>query len=469
MVKVKALSAPLLMAYLSVACSARAEKAEETYKKHCANCHGSHMQGGLGGSLVDDKWVHGASDADIAQAIKNGIAEKGMPAWQKTLSDEDIRALIIYIREQGANAKKDMLLQSVQPTAGVFSTRHHTFQMEAIATGFDTLWALDFLPNGALLVTERKGALWSIQGTTKTLITGTPKVWSKGQGGLLDVAVQADGGNHPWVYLSYSQPSDKGAMTAIIRGKIKNNQFVDSTIIYQADAKFHTHSAYHFGSRIVLDKGYLFFSVGDRGDSQQAQDLSRPNGKIHRLFDDGRIPDDNPFVKVPGAIKSIWAYGSRNAQGLAMSQDGLLWQTEHGPRGGDEVNRIEKGINYGWPIITYGMNYDGTPLTDKTSAPEMAQPKHYWVPSIAVTAIAEYTGSAFPRWSHHLLVSSLAQQELHRLEVKNGEIIGSELLLKNQGRIRDWALGPEGFIYLAFDLGGATGSAIYRLVPAAAE
>lgn len=467
MIYLKRFSAALLMSFLGTACTAQAEKAEDTYKKNCASCHGNKMQGGLGGALLGKSWKYGGTDADIAQVITNGIAEKGMPAWKSALSDEDIRALIIYMREVGAKTNSDAQLKSLQPTEGVFSTKHHKFKLEKLVGGFGVLWALDFLSDGSMLVSERDGILWRIKAGEKAKVMGTPKVWANTQGGLLDIAVKQDDGNNPWVYLSYSQPSSNGAMTAVVRGKIKNNQFVDSQIIFQADEKFHTQKGYHFGSRIVLDKGYIFFSVGDRGDQQQAQDLSRPNGKIHRLFDDGRTPEDNPFVKTPEAIKSIWSYGSRNPQGMVLSHNGLLWETEHGPRGGDEVNIIEKGVNYGWPSITYGMNYDGTAITNKTSAPGMAQPKHYWVPSIAVTAIDEYSGSAFPSWSHHLLVGSLAKQELQLLEVKGTEVMSSELLLKNQGRIRDLVVGSDGLIYLAMNPDGEKGSAIYRLVPAA--
>ena len=465
MANLKTLSAPLLMACLSIACSAQAEKAENNYKKYCASCHGGELQGGLGSSLVDNEWKYGASDADIARVIEKGIADKGMPAWEKTLTQDDIRALIIYIREEGASAKVDAQLKSVQPQGGIFSTRHHKFKLEKVIDGFGVLWGLEFLSDGSFLLSERDGKLWQVKGKQKTEITGIPKVWAKTQGGLLDIAIKDASSENPWVYLSYSQPSAKGAMTAIIRGKIKNNQFVDSQIIYQAAEAFHTNKGYHFGSRIVLNDGYIFFSVGDRGDRQQAQDLSRPNGKIHRLHDDGRMPADNPFVNTPNAVKSIWSYGSRNPQGMVMSHDGLLWEAEHGPRGGDEVNIIEKGVNYGWPLISYGMNYDGTAVTNKTSAPGMAQPKHYWVPSIAVTAIDEYTGNAFPRWANHLLVGSLARQEVQLLEVNGGEVISTELLLKNQGRIRDLVVGPEGFIYLAMNPDNQKGSGVYRLVP----
>ncbi len=388
-----------------------------------------------------------------------------MPAWEETLTDDDIRALIIYIREEGASAKRGVQLKSVKSNDGVFTSRHHNFKLEKYVGGFGVLWALDFLPDGSMLVSERDGKLWCIVEGKKTEVTGIPKVWAKTQGGLLDIAVKPNDGLHPWVYLSYAQPSRNGAMTGVVRGKIKNNQFMDSQIIFKADEKFHTDKGYHFGSRIVLNNGYVFFSIGDRGARPLAQDLSRPNGKINRVFEDGRIPDDNPFVKTPGAMPSVWSYGSRNPQGLTLSHDGLLWETEHGPRGGDEVNIIEKGVNYGWPLITFGMNYDGTAMTHKTSAPGMAQPKHYWVPSIAVTAIDEYTGSVFPLWKNHLLVGSLAKQEMQLLEVKDGEVISSELLLKNQGRIRDLVVGGDGFIYLAMNPDNEDGSAIYRLFP----
>ena len=467
MIFLKRFSAALLISFLGTACTAQAEKAEDIYTKNCASCHGNKMQGGLGGALLGKTWKHGGTDADITRVITTGIAEKGMPAWNKTLSDEDIRALIIYMREEGAKTNSDALLKSEQPSDGVFKTKHHNFKLEKLMGGFGVLWALDFLPDGSMLVSERDGVLWQIKEGKKTKIIGTPKVWADTQGGLMDIALKPVAGDNPWVYLSYSQPSSNGAMTGVVRGKIKNNHFVDSQIIYQADKEFHTTKGYHFGSRIVLDNGYIYFSIGDRANQEQAQSLSHPNGKIHRLFDDGRIPEDNPFVKTAGAIKSIWSYGSRNPQGMVLSHNGLLWETEHGPRGGDEVNVIEKGVNYGWPSITYGMNYDGTAITTKTSAPGMAQPKHYWVPSIAVTAIDEYSGGAFPSWRHHLLVGSLAKQEIQLLEVKGTEVISSELLLKNQGRIRDLVVGDDGFIYLAMNPDSEKGSAIYRLVPAA--
>ncbi|HEV3485310.1 MAG TPA: PQQ-dependent sugar dehydrogenase, partial [Vicinamibacterales bacterium] len=207
---------------------------------------------------------------------------------------------------------------------------------------------------------------------------------------------------------------------------------------------------------------HVFFSIGDRGRMTDAQDVTRPNGKVHRINEDGSIPADNPFADKADAVRSIWSYGHRNPQGLAQHPvTGALYDVEHGPRGGDELNLVEKGKNYGWPVITYGMNYDGTPMTDRTSSPGMEQPLTYWVPSIAVSSIAFYSGDKFPQWKNNLLLGSLAAQELRRLEV-NGTSIKQEVLFKNVGRLRDLIVGGDGAIYIAFN----QPDRIARLVPA---
>ena len=198
-----------------------------------------------------------------------------------------------------------------------------------------------------------------------------------------------------------------------------------------------------------------------------AQDITRPNGKIHRIHDDGRIPKDNPFVGKPGAYGSIWSYGHRNPQGLALHPTtGELWETEHGPRGGDETNMVRRGLNFGWPVISYGMNYNGTPLTDITAKEGMEQPMHYWVPSIATCGIDFYQGKRFPQWKNNLFVSGMASQELHRLVIENGKVVSDEIVMKNQGRVRDVANGPDGYLYVSLTSGNPGKGSIYRLVPA---
>jgi glucose/arabinose dehydrogenase len=205
----------------------------------------------------------------------------------------------------------------------------------------------------------------------------------------------------------------------------------------------------HFGCRLVFDKGYLFFSIGERGHMQDAQDITRPNGKVHRIFDDGRIPPDNPFFSQKNAFPTIWSYGNRNAQGLDRHPDtGDLWETEHGPRGGDELNLIQKGRNYGWPVITYGMNYDGTPITGITHRQGMEQPVIHWTPSIAVCGIDFYEGDKFPKWKHNLFVTALAQEELRRVVISERKVTEQEVVFKNIGRVRDVASGPDGFLYV---------------------
>jgi glucose/arabinose dehydrogenase len=256
------------------------------------------------------------------------------------------------------------------------------------------------------------------------------------------------------VYLAYSDPGTNTdlknmGLTAIVRGRLKEGTWSDQQTIFKAPYHFYRPGGVHFGCRLVFDKGHLYFSIGERGHMHDAQDVTRPNGKIHRIFDDGRIPPDNPFVGHSNAFPTIWSYGNRNAQGLDMHPaTGDLWEVEHGPRGGDELNLIEKGRNYGWPVITYGMNYDGRPITGITSHPGMEQPVIHWTPSIAVCAIHFYRAQIFPKWHHSLLVTALAQQELRRLVIKDRKVVEQEILFKNVGRVRDVTEGSDGLIYV---------------------
>jgi glucose/arabinose dehydrogenase len=329
-------------------------------------------------------------------------------------------------------------------------------------------WSVAFLPDGRMLVTEKAGRLRIVdKGELQAApIGGVPAVWSGGQGGLLDVAVHPEYATNGWIYLSFSDPGGNGtAMTRVVRGKLRDGQFVEQQTIFQAPIHLYRRGEVHFGSRFVFDgNGRLFFSIGERGQGADAQDLSRPNGKVHRINEDGTIPADNPFVSASGAVPSIYSYGNRNPQGLARHPvTGELWEVEHGPRGGDELNLIQPGRNYGWPVITYGMNYDGSPMTDKTAQDGMEQPVTYWVPSIAVCAIDFYTGSQFPEWKNHLLLGALAQQELRRLVIEGRQVTHQEVLFKNVGRVRDVVSAPDGYIYVAFN----QPDRIARLVPAA--
>ena len=358
----------------------------------------------------------------------------------------------------------------------VTKTELESYRIETLVDkGLKNPWAIAFLPDGRKLVTEKAGQLRIITADGKLdpeIIAGTPPVIEHGQGGLMEVALHPDYAKNGWVYLGISdgtREKREGAkdevrcITAVVRGRIKDHQWVDQEWIYRPDPKFRSGAGVHFGTRFVFDKGYIYFVVGERGGMMEVQDLTRPNGKIHRLHDDGRVPADNPFVKTKDAIPGIWSYGHRNPQGLAMDpRDGSLYDTEHGPRGGDELNLILPGPNYGWPVITYGMNYDGTPMVAITEKEGMEQPVTYWVPSIAVCGLDFYTGDKFPKWKNDLLVGALAQQEIRRLRIVDKKVVSQEIILKNIGRVRDVATGPDGLIYVL--LNGP--DRLVRLVPA---
>lgn len=442
----------------------------ELFQSYCANCHGQDLRGGQGSSLVDDIWVHGSSDSDIARVIAEGIPDSEMIPWKHTLTDQQIRSLVIYIREKAQlAAREDLPEDTFKPKDGIFHSEAHNFTLEKAGQGEGILWALEFLPDSSMLVTQRDGVLWHFKDGKRTAIAGIPEVWQHGQGGLLEVQIHPDYAQNGWIYLGYSENTGgtennrPAGMTCIVRGRIRDQQWVDQEEIFHVPSHLHSSAGAHYGTRFVFQDGYLYFGIGDRGRQDLAQDLSRPNGKIHRIYDDGRVPADNPFSSTPDAYPTIWSYGHRNPQGLDIHpQTGEIWEVEHGPRGGDETNLIRPGLNYGWPKVTYGMNYNGTPITDQTSSPDTEQPKHYWVPSIAICGVDFYTGDKFPKWRNNLFVTGMASQELHRLVIEDGEVIHDEIVFKNQGRLRDVYSAPDGTLYVLSENDKGT---IYRLVP----
>lgn len=354
-----------------------------------------------------------------------------------------------------------LLAASTIEAQDAFEGRDHAYRVVTVTDGLENPWSVAWLPDGAMLVTERPGRLRIVRDgrLDPNPVEGLPQIHARGQGGLLDVAVHPDFAQNRLIYLSYSKPNADGseATTAIIRGRFEGNRLVDVEEIFEASAWSRTSG--HFGSRIILRDGYIFFTVGDRqappvnDDSHPAQQLGNHQGTVIRLYDDGRIPDDNPFVNTPGALPEIWAYGIRSPQGLAVHPvTGELWETEHGPRGGDEINIIEPGLNYGWPIITYGINYNGQPITDITEREGLEQPIYYWNPSIATSGLAIYDGDAFPAWRGSAFVGGLVGQYLARVPF-DGHVAGNEeRLLDGFGeRIRDVRVGPDGLIYLLTD------------------
>lgn len=434
----------------------------QLYSRHCAVCHGAAGEGGLGSSLIDGNWQHGAEDADLSRHIHDGLPELGMQGFGQTLNDQEIRSLVVYLRELEHQAKG-----SVKPalTDGVYQTRHQSYRVEILVEHSKKMWGLSFLPEGQLLVTEIDGALRRLDadGILHPPVVGTPAIARKGQGGMLDVAVHPNYAENGWVYLAFADGIPERCLTSIVRGRIRDNHWVDEQIIFRADEKYRSGSGVHFGCRIVVREGYVFFAIGDRGAPQQAQDLNRPNGKIHRLFEDGHLPADNPFVG-ESQVPSIWSYGHRNPQALAFRPDRQeLWSTEHGPRGGDELNLIHRGRNYGWPTVTFGMNYNGTPITEHTALPGLESPVRHWTPSIATCGMAFIDGDRYPGWKGDLLVGGLRAQVIERLRISaDGGIAESEVIMKDLGRVRDIKSGPDGLIYVILE---GDGSKLVRLRP----
>ena len=330
------------------------------------------------------------------------------------------------------------------------------FQVETITDKLTNPWGIAFLPDGRILITERAGEIRIVK-DGKLLdekISGVPAVYAEGQGGLLDIQLHPDYKTNGWIYLSYAKPGNGGGGTTISRAKLNGNTLTNLKELFSAQP--FTNSGVHFGSRIAFDgKGYMFFSSGERGTMENAQTLGNHLGKILRLHDDGRVPADNPFVNTAGAKPEIWSYGHRNPQGLIYDKETqTLWDTEHGPKGGDELNRVEKGKNYGWPVITYGINYDGTPITDKTSKPGTEQPVTYWVPSIGPCGLAKVSSDRYPTWKNNLLAGALAFQHVARIELANGKYVKQEKLLDKKARVRAIAESPDGYIYVATESPG---------------
>ena len=430
----------------------------QRYAELCASCHGKELEGASAPTMLKDVWLHGGDDESIGHSIRTGFPEKGMPPWGAAIPEKEIRAMVVFIHEMRAKYLREHT-QFPKPAESITAKNQlHDYQVKTWVGGLKEPWSLAFLSPTQALVTEKRGYLYLIENgqLADRPIIGVPVVDTGGQAGLFDVVLHPDYAKNGWINLAYSDPQKNAAgqavsLTRIIRGKLKDGALVEQQTIFQAPLEFYRpEGGVHFGGRIAFDRaGYLFFTIGERGDGTNAQKLDRPTGKVHRLFDDGRIPDDNPFANDPKADRTIWSYGHRNPQGLAFNTaTGELYDVEHGPRGGDEVNLVRKGLNYGWPVITYGMNDDGTAMVDITAKEGMEQPVTYWVPSIAPCGASFYTGELFPKWKNHLFVSSLAAEELHRLEIKGGKLIAEEVLFKSLGRIRHVIGGPDGALYV---------------------
>lgn len=503
----------------------RGNPARDLYTEQCSGCHGTDIAGGRAPALFDQKWLATVDDARIVNSITNGVPNTEMEGFGKQLSEQQIWSLVQYIRTQtGALTPRPQFVADPS-TLAPLKTEKATVKVEVLTSELNTPFGMVFLPDGRLLITERDGRLrfWS-KGKLSEPIKNTPKPHVQQDGGYLDVTVHPKYAQNGWIYLSYSEdqpgyvapppapaapaapasaaPSDAArgggapgagapgggfpgrggrggppqtpSMTVVVRGKInKNNEWVQDKFIFRVAPDLYTTQGAHYGSRFAWDKeGHLFFTMGERGNQANAQDLTKPLGKIHRFNDDGSVPKDNPFVNTPGAVPTIWTYGHRNPEGLAWDPvSGKLWEAEHGPTGGDEINIIEKGHNYGWGVASKGIQ----PGITKTSAPGMDDPIVYYTPAVAPAQIAFYTGTKYPGWKNSsLFVGTLVGQKLLRLEIAGDKVAKQEVIFDNLGRVRNILQGPDGYLYVALQdptgipgipLSNATPGKLVRLIP----
>lgn len=447
----------------------RAVNVTRQYEDNCSHCHGDRGEGGGAGTktlntrdLFDQK-----HDRRFFDVIKNGLPNAAMPAYGDTMSDEEIWAQVVHVREMQAKALRAEFGSPKPDASGVYTSSLHKFRVETfVDNGLRVPWSMTWLKDGRALVTNRPGTMNIVEknGGLGPEITGLPESREIGQGGLMEVAVHPTNG---WIYLSYTEPkkgSSNEGLTKIVRGKVEGNRWTSQQTIWEAPQEFYSGQGIHFGSKIVFDgKGHVFFSVGERGGNMLAQSLETPFGKIYRLNEDGTVPSDNPYVgKSP--FPGTWTYGHRNPQGLTVALDGRIWDTEHQPRGGDEVNEIVKGSNYGWPVISHGINYNDSPfrLPWPKEGQDLKLPIFRWLPSTGASGLDVVRSGGFTKWKGDLLAGGLAGQNLDRIRIVNGKLVEREELVQGMGRIRDVRVGPDGNVYLV--LNGP--DKIVRLVPA---
>ncbi|QRX64027.1 PQQ-dependent sugar dehydrogenase [Dysgonomonadaceae bacterium zrk40] len=434
--------------------------ASENYLNFCAGCHGDNLE-----KFAAGKWMEEKGTTSIEKSIKEGITAMGMPAFANTFNNDELKALARYVKN-GIPADRTQLKPALTAD-GIVTSELHDFVIDTVVTGLEVPWGLAFLPDGRLLISERSGTLHTFaNGVLSAPIGGLPPIMAGGQGGLLDLALHPDYNDNKWIYFSYSAldttSSERVGATGIMRARLQGDRLTDQQLLFTGSPA--TNRSHHWGCKLAFDgKGHLFFGVGERGqhfDFPQA--LDNTNGKIHRINDDGTIPADNPFVEIPAAIASIYSYGHRNPQGNVVHPvTGELWESEHGPMGGDEINLIRPGLNYGWPEVSYGINYDGTILTEDSVREGMEQPKYQWTPSMAPCGMAFVTGDRFERWRNNLLVGSLRFDYVERVVLEGERVVHTEKLAEGIGRVRNVVMGPDGLVYIGLEEPGM----IVRLVP----
>lgn len=434
---------------------------KKIFQTNCTGCHGQQME-----AFADRKWSHGKDFDSIKKSITDGYINAGMPSWKAMFSEAEISNLSRYIRKGIENVERYGLVSKAL-ISDTLVTEVITIKLDTVFSGIEVPWDMNWLPNGDMLLTSRSGNLYRIDKSGKQHnIKGVPKVRSKQQAGLFEVLPHPKFIENNFIYLSYANPKiknkDTTTTTMVRRYSLKNDVLSEEKLILEAGP--YNKRNVHFGAKMLFDdKGYLFITVGDRGERDvNPQDLTKMAGKIHRFNADGSVPNDNPFVNTPNTINSIYSYGHRNPQGIAFHPEtGSLWEHEHGPRGGDEMNIIQAGKNYGWPLASFGINYDGTTFTDDLDKEGMESPIHYWTPSIAPCGITFVTTDRYKGWEGNLLAGSLRFEYLNRCVIKNNKVVKEESLFKGIGRLRSVEQGPNGYLYVAVEKPGY----VFRLIP----
>jgi glucose/arabinose dehydrogenase len=430
------------------------QNGELTYKTYCGGCHGAQMQGGTALKLIKTDWKYGRGKGAIFRNIKFGIEGTEMIAWGKVLKDEDIDAVADFIVKS-----QEIPPTAIRPIPETLTTKDYTLRIEKlVTTGIRVPWGIEFVDKEKALITERTGSIrWMINGKLDPQpITGLPKTFVHNTGGYMDIAIDPSYSKNGWIYFAFSHTKGDTAdqkaagMTKVIRGKINDHRWTEEQTLFEVPDTLKIPGGNRWGSRLLFDKdGYLLFSIGDMARGMDSQNPGKPTGKVFRINADGSIPKDNPYAGRKDALKAIFSIGNRNVQGIAQHPvTGELWATEHGPMGGDELNILKKGANYGWPIITYGVDYDGSIVSTVKVKEGMEQPITQWTPSIGVCPAEFVTGNVFPLWKNNLLVGSLAFEEIRRLVIDKNKVVEDEILMKGVGRVRDLKIGPDGAMYV---------------------
>ncbi len=459
----------------------------DRFAENCSSCHGVPGSPGERAPYLFDTGLLGQrSDEQLAATVTMGAKNGEMPAFGEMLDQKQIWQLLSWVRLQSGIVQARPAV-APDPDGVVIASEAQKFRLKVVARGIGTPWGMSFLPDGRMLVTDRAGPLRIIDRDGRLdpkPVTGTPKVWVRQDAGMLDVAIDPDYAKNGWIYIAYAElkpgfvvppakplaPGESAprypSMTVLARGKLSSDgRWTDEQTLYRAPVDLYTPDGSHYGSRLLFDdSGHLFFSIGERGEVSNSQRLDNALGKVLRINTDGSIPADNPFVGRAGAMPAIWSYGHRNPQGLAWAPGtGLMWETEHGPNGGDEVNIVRRGANYGWGVVSNGLQ----PGIDAREAPGMVSPIAWYTPTIAPSGIGFYTGNKYPGWKNNLFVAGLAGQQLRRLVIEGEKITHQEVLLRDYGRVRAVTTGPDGLLYflLQSPTGGATGISLSEPTP----